>query len=80
MCAVRDADGAKPEPASAPSRPIKAGNMKHLPYPPDGGLKEPVRAFKDTFSAVTVLKEMYFPGLLTEREKQQIAHRDRKKD
>lgn len=29
-------------------------------YPDDGGLKEPVWKFEDTFSAVTVLKEMFF--------------------
>lgn len=29
--------------------------------PQDGGLKEPVRAFADTFSAVTVLMERFFP-------------------
>jgi hypothetical protein len=44
-----------------------------LPYPPDGGLKKPVRDFKDTFSVWTVLKEEFFPGLLTDKEKQQIG-------
>lgn len=47
------------------------------PYPPDGGLKEPVRKFEDTFSVWTVIKEAWFPHLLTEREKVQIARRDR---
>ena len=35
--------------------------MKHLPYPPDGGLKNPVREFKDTFSAITVIMKHFFP-------------------
>jgi hypothetical protein len=41
-----------PSPAAAPSRPAKV-----LDYP-DTELKEPVRAYKDTFSAVPVVKEM----------------------
>lgn len=48
------------------------------PYPPDGGLKEPVRKIEDCFSAFTVIKEMFFPALLTPEEKNQIARRDRK--
>lgn len=46
------------------------------PYPPDGGLKAPVRKFEDCFSAWTVIKETWFPHLLTDREKRQIAERD----
>lgn len=30
-------------------------------YPQVGGLKEPVRKYEDTFSAVTVLREMFYP-------------------
>lgn len=43
------------------------------PYPPDGGLKNPVRDFADTFSVLTVIKETWFPHLLTEKEKAQIG-------
>lgn len=43
------------------------------PYPPDGGLKSPVRGFDDTFSAWTVIKETWFPHLLTEKERVQIG-------
>lgn len=35
----------------------KSGVLMHSD---DGGLKEPVRKFEDTFSAVTVLTEMFF--------------------
>lgn len=47
--------------------------------PPDDGLKEQVRPIEDTFSAWTVIKETWFPHLLTEKERQQIAERDRPK-
>lgn len=40
---------------------------------PDQGLGPPVRPFNETFSASTVLKETWFPHLLTEKEKQQIG-------
>lgn len=43
---------------------------------PDQGLGPPVRPFSETFSVATVLKETWFPHLLTEKEKQQIG-RDR---
>ena len=48
------------------------------PYPPDGGLKEPVRDFADTFSVWTVIKETWFPHLLTDAEKKILAKRDAK--
>lgn len=44
--------------------------------PPDEGLKAPARDLSECFSATTVIKETWFPGLLTEKEKQQIAERD----
>jgi hypothetical protein len=46
---------------------------KTMPPPPDEGLKEPVRKFADCFSAFTVVKETWFPHLLTDKEKQQIG-------
>jgi hypothetical protein len=30
--------------------------MKRLPYPPDGGLKEPVREFGETFNIWDVIR------------------------
>lgn len=33
--------------------------MKTLPYPPDGGLKQQVRDFKDTPSAFEVVRKHY---------------------
>ena len=33
--------------------------MKLRPYPPDGGLKEPVREFGDTFSAFEVIRRHF---------------------
>lgn len=50
--------------------------MTRRQHPPDGGLKEPVRGFEDTFSVWTVIKETWFPHLLTIKENQQIAARD----
>lgn len=44
-----------------------------LPYPPDGGLKEPARKIEDCFSVWTVIKEAWFPHLLTEKEKVQLG-------
>jgi hypothetical protein len=41
--------------------------------PPDTPLGEPQHRFEDTFSAETVIKEIWFPHLLTEREKEQIG-------
>ena len=35
-------------------------NFPPLKWPPDKGLGQPVRDYKDTFSAVTVLKERFF--------------------
>lgn len=49
-----------------------------LNYPPDDGLKPPVRKIEDGFSAFTVIKEIFFPELLTEKEKMQIKNRDSK--
>ena len=43
------------------------------PYPPDGGLKEPVRKFEDTFSVWTVIREHFFPRQLTEKDKKAIG-------
>ena len=40
---------------------------------PDKGLGPQVRPFEDTFSAATVLKEMFFPHTLTDKEKLQIG-------
>jgi hypothetical protein len=37
----------------------KAGDKVVRMYP-NNGLKEPVRSYKDTFSAVAVVKEMFF--------------------
>lgn len=50
--------------------------MKHLTPPYDPGLGEPKHSFEDTFSAFTVIKETFFPHLLNDKEKQQIAERD----
>lgn len=41
--------------------------------PPDQGLKAQVRPISECFSATTVLKETWFPHLLTEKEKAQIG-------
>lgn len=50
--------------------------MKPRFMPPDEGLKEQVRPISECFSAMTVIKETWFPHLLTEKEKAQIARRD----
>lgn len=42
----------------------------------DNQLGPQLRRFEDTFRAETVIKEVWFPHLLNEREKQQIAERD----
>lgn len=38
------------------------GSTKPVRKYPNNGLKEPVRAFESTFSAVTVLKQMFRPA------------------
>lgn len=48
-------------------------------YFPDKELGPQLRNFEDTFSAFTVLKEVWFPHLLTEKEKMQIKQRDESK-
>lgn len=47
-----------------------------LPPPEDKGLGPQLRPFEDAFSAITVIKEVWFPHLLTDKEKEQIAQRD----
>jgi hypothetical protein len=39
--------------------PAKSGDKVVRMYP-NNGLKRPVRKYKDTFSALTVVKEMFF--------------------
>lgn len=51
--------------------------MRKLPPPPDKGLGPQFRPFEECFSAWTVIKETWFPHLLTDREREQIAERDR---
>lgn len=43
---------------------------------PDEGLKAPARPFSETFSAWTVIKKTWFPHLLTDKERRQLAARD----
>lgn len=40
----------------------KSAVEKLPPMPPDEGLVEPKLAFEDTFSAMTVIKDHYFPS------------------
>lgn len=47
--------------------------------PPDNGLGPQLRSLDESFSAMTVLKEVWFPHLLTDREKAQLAQRDSSK-
>lgn len=42
----------------------------------DNQLGPQLKRLEDTFSAMTVIKEMWFPHLLTERERRQLARRD----
>jgi hypothetical protein len=44
----------------------------HPPAPPLGEQKK----FSEAFSALTVIKEVWFPHLLTDKEREQIAKRD----
>lgn len=44
--------------------------------PPDVPLGPQLRPISESFSAMTVIKEMWFPHLLTDKEREQIAKRD----
>ncbi|MGD0331952.1 MAG: hypothetical protein ABSA90_01710 [Xanthobacteraceae bacterium] len=42
--------------------PVSTSGDKVVRMYPNNGLKEPVRKYEDTFSAITVVKEMFFSG------------------
>ena len=45
--------------------PVSTSGDKVVRMYPNNGLREPVRKYEDTFSAITVVKEMFFPSTTT---------------
>lgn len=48
---------------------VKKGAEKGVRMFPNNGLKQPVRPYSSTFSAVTVLKQMYLQALMASDSK-----------